>query len=184
MGSIVAELRAHPETPPSKVRSIGVEAEWQDPARLWLRYFVDGPVDDLELPDPAASERADDLWRTTCFELFLCKPGESAYCEFNFSPSSRWAAYGFTGERQGMAPLELPKTPEIGLDASAEHLALEATVELPSGLAGQALSAALAAVIEEIDGPKSYWALAHPPGEPDFHHPDCFTLELPPPSSA
>jgi len=37
----------------------------------------------------------------------------------------------------------------------------------------------LSAVIEEIDGTKSYWALAHPPGKPDFHHPDCFALTLP-----
>jgi hypothetical protein len=37
----------------------------------------------------------------------------------------------------------------------------------------------LCAVIEEIDGTKSYWALAHPPGKPDFHHPDCFALTLP-----
>jgi hypothetical protein len=33
----------------------------------------------------------------------------------------------------------------------------------------------LSAVLEEQDGTKSYWALAHPPGgKPDFHHPDCF----------
>ena len=37
----------------------------------------------------------------------------------------------------------------------------------------------VSAVIEETDGPKSYWALAHPPGDPDFHHPDCFALEFP-----
>jgi len=37
----------------------------------------------------------------------------------------------------------------------------------------------LAAVIEELDGTKSYWALAHPPGAPDFHHADCFALTLP-----
>ena len=36
-------------------------------------------------------------------------------------------------------------------------------------------------VIEEINGRKSYWALKHPAGKPDFHHPDCFALELPPP---
>ena len=42
--------------------------------------------------------------------------------------------------------------------------------------------ASVSAVIEEADGTKSYWALAHPPGEPDFHHPDCFVLELPPAS--
>ena len=26
----------------------------------------------------------------------------------------------------------------------------------------------------------SYWALAHPPGKPDFHHADGFALELSP----
>lgn len=39
----------------------------------------------------------------------------------------------------------------------------------------------LCAVIEETDGTKSYWALRHPPGPPDFHHPDCFALTLGPP---
>ena len=36
----------------------------------------------------------------------------------------------------------------------------------------------LSAVIEELNGHKSYWALAHPPGKPDFHHSDCFTYEF------
>ncbi len=36
----------------------------------------------------------------------------------------------------------------------------------------------LAAVIEEDQGPISYWALAHPPGDPNFHHPDCFVARL------
>jgi hypothetical protein len=34
-------------------------------------------------------------------------------------------------------------------------------------------------VIEETSGGKSYWALAHPPGKPDFHHADGFVYELP-----
>ena len=37
--------------------------------------------------------------------------------------------------------------------------------------------------IEEASGRISYWALKHPPGRPDFHHPDGFALELPPPSA-
>jgi hypothetical protein len=40
------------------------------------------------------------------------------------------------------------------------------------------LRLALAAVVEEDDGRLSYWALQHAPGNPDFHHPECFTLEL------
>jgi hypothetical protein len=36
----------------------------------------------------------------------------------------------------------------------------------------------LSAVIEEHNGRKSYWALAHRPGKPDFHHSDCFSHEF------
>jgi hypothetical protein len=36
----------------------------------------------------------------------------------------------------------------------------------------------LTAVIEQANLAKSYWALAHPPGEPDFHHRDGFALTL------
>ena len=37
---------------------------------------------------------------------------------------------------------------------------------------------AVSAVIEETDGTRSFWSLAHPPGKPDFHHRDSFALEL------
>jgi hypothetical protein len=40
------------------------------------------------------------------------------------------------------------------------------------------LRLALSAVIEEDGGMLSYWALKHPPGKPDFHHPDAFALEI------
>jgi hypothetical protein len=58
------------------------------------------------------------------------------------------------------------------LDAS---LQLNALADLPSDAPWQLN---LSAVIEEKSGRKSYWALAHPPGKADFHHPDCFTHQL------
>jgi len=66
---------------------------------------------------------------------------------------------------------------------SSDGLELIATVHL-AGLAplcdAPVLRLALAAVIEESDGRLAYWALWHPPGNPDFHHPEGFTLELRP----
>jgi hypothetical protein len=38
--------------------------------------------------------------------------------------------------------------------------------------------AGLSAVIADKDGRTAYWALAHPPGKADFHHKDCFALQL------
>jgi hypothetical protein len=40
------------------------------------------------------------------------------------------------------------------------------------------LRIALAAVIEDANGRLSYWGLRHPPGKPDFHHPNGFALEV------
>ena len=42
----------------------------------------------------------------------------------------------------------------------------------------------LSALIEDRAGHMSYWALAHPPGKPDFHHKDCFAYEFAPAVSA
>jgi hypothetical protein len=42
------------------------------------------------------------------------------------------------------------------------------------------LSLGLAAVIEDLNGALSYWALKHPPGKPDFHHSDNFALQIEP----
>jgi hypothetical protein len=38
----------------------------------------------------------------------------------------------------------------------------------------------LSAVIEDTNGEISYWALAHPPGKPDFHHANGFAYEISP----
>ncbi len=169
-------LVCHPDTPARKVGSIAVETG-ENGANLWFRFHVECELEALALPDPAKPDRCDGLWQTTCFEAFV---GEGGYAEFNFSPSSQWAAYRFERYREGVEDLLLTAPPEIGLDASEGHFALEATMPR-EGLGGKL---ALSAVIEETDGTKSYWALAHPSGKPDFHAPACFTLTLPPPSDA
>jgi len=57
----------------------------------------------------------------------------------------------------------------------SKSFSLDTSIYLP---AGDTFGLGLSAVIEETSGRKSYWALAHPPGKPDFHHTDSFALEL------
>ena len=172
-------MKCHPDTPAKIVEDFTVEIERQGDDGVWIRYHVDAPVDDLELGLPGEPERRDELWKTTCFEAFVREAGSDTYLEFNFAPSSAWAAYCFTGYRNGMTDLPMASAPELGNDASESHFALEAVFELPSELRDKDLQMAITAVIEELDGTKSYWSLAHSSGVPDFHHPDCFTLRLP-----
>jgi hypothetical protein len=103
----------------------------------------------------------------------------AGYLEFNFSPSTEWAAYRFSGYREGMAELDVTP-PRISVTRTEHRLELTAEIELPDDVTRIGLSA----VVEELGGTKSYWALRHPPGDkPDFHHADCFALELPPASA-
>jgi hypothetical protein len=133
------------------------------------------------IPPPAAPARTDGLWNTTCFEAFVRGPGAAAYAELNLAPSGQWAAYAFDRPREGMREAEAAAPAIVWRGAD---LTLETEFDLsridvlaPTG----PWRLALTAVIEEASGAKSYWALAHPPGRPDFHHPDGFALDLPRP---
>ncbi len=146
--------------------------------RVRLAFYV-SPAGSLKVPVPVPSRRADELWRHSCFEMFLKVEGEEGYCEFNLSPSSEWAAYTFTGYRVGMHDLALTVDPDIEWERQGDAFVLEADVDLSAIPDGRRLTG-LSAVIEETDGIKSYWALAHPPGKPDFHHADSFVLRFSP----
>ena len=85
--------------------------------------------------------------------------------------SGEWAAYEFTRYREGTALLI--QDPGIAVRRGADRLELEGAVPW-----NQETRIGLCAVIEDLDGNLSYWALRHAPGKPDFHHADSFALEL------
>jgi hypothetical protein len=174
-------LVAHPAWPPKSVRGVEVEVLMTDPEDVLLRFTVLGTG--LSLPRGTSPERADALWETTCFELFLRSAEPEAYFEFNFSPSTQWAAYAFDSYRVGRRDLPLAMEPHVDcqpghVTKENPHYVLEVDVDL-SALPAQALRMGLCAVIEERDGTKSYWALTHPTDTPDFHHPGSFAVDLP-----
>jgi hypothetical protein len=172
-------LQRHDEPGGAEDFRVKAEAERSGPATLALRYRVQGDPAALRLPSPQPPERTDELWRHTCFEVFVATPG-GGYLEFNFAPSTQWAAYRFDGYRAGMAALDVP-APRIEARVEEGRYELSATAvldHLPDLPHDAAWRVALSAVIEGTDGRRSYWALAHPSAQPDFHHPESFRLSL------
>lgn len=164
----------HPDHSPLGVRGVAVDVIGGADDIL-LTYRLAGGQNVIT-PEWSSAERTDGLWRTTCFELFVMFDDDERYVELNFSPSTRWAAYAFDGYREGMAPLPRDFAPHI--DRLVDGIEVDCDL---SGLPHGQLRMGLSAVIEEEGGVKSYWALAHPPGPPDFHHPACFAARLPAP---
>ena len=175
-------LIAHTAHPPLKVTSlegriIGADENW-----LRLRWRIDG-AQALVVPVFAGKGRADNLWQTTCFELFLQPEGGEAYCEFNLSPSERWAAYDFASYREGMTERAAEREPPTAIRQGSSFAIFDAALPL-SALPAADCRMNMAAVIEEQGGVKSYWALAHPAEKPDFHDPACFAATLPAPRAS
>jgi hypothetical protein len=172
-------LKLHPDSRCSAVTRIDVDVARPATGRLLLSYIVGGEISDLRLPPVTTSARADELWRHTCFEAFIRPAPGDAYYEFNFAPSTEWATYGFTGYRDGMRIAQEIAATWIDAQTAPQCYSLRAALDLPDAFPESTFRLGLSAVVEEVGGNKSYWALAHPHGKPDFHHPNCFVYELP-----
>jgi hypothetical protein len=175
-------LELDPDSVCDAVTGIVVDVERGPGGGVSLRYLVSGAIEDVLLPLPEAPVRAHQLWEHSCFELFIRPAGKEAYCEFNFAPSRRWAAYRFRAHRSGMADIEVG-VPRIRCSRAAGTFEMRVDLDVagvPELADGGSWQLNLSTIIEETSGRKSYWALAHPPGKADFHNPDCFILDLPP----
>jgi len=147
---------------------------------LDLRYAIHGLNLDLRIPTPHAPAPAEALWRTTCCELFLEVFGQPGYREFNFSPSGQWASLDFVDTRQPAPRQVIPHAPSIACRRSEDLLQLDIALPKTSLPAGDTLRLAVSTLLEAEGGHLGYWALAHPPGKPDFHHHAGFVLSLSP----
>lgn len=164
-------LIVHPQTPSCPIDAITAAVDWTLNGAS-IRFHVSGAIDDVVWPAAQSPVRADGLWKSTCFEAFVRTVSAPAYTEFNFSPAGAWAAYRFARYRDQMRPAQTSAAPKIACtreDARA-HIDIKLAdwgAELADAVC---LHAALTVVLEAKTGARSYWALAHPPGAPDFHH--------------
>ena len=129
---------------------------------LRLRYSI-AVTPGLVWPEFTALERKDELWKSTCVELFLSSPDDPSYLEINLSPCGGWNSYSFSSYREGM------KTePDTEL--------VEFQVDSPGVITASFLIAMLsdpvlfgpATILANKDGSLRYFSTKH--GEtPDFH---------------
>jgi hypothetical protein len=178
-------LLPHPVSEPGAlqdlVQDLSVAVARASLDQLKLTYRLSGDLGALKLAEPRPPVRTDGLWLHSCFEAFVGHSGASDYWEYNFSPSGAWAAYHFTGYREGMAPMLQGAPPAITQNIGSETVELVVTLDLSwlaKSSAGVGLRLGLAAVIEDKARVLSYWALKHPAEKPDFHHADSFVVEL------
>ena len=176
-GSESLNLACHLQTPSRAIRGVDAVVGTEPGGILALTFILEGDLSCLRIPGHRLSRRASGLWQHTCFEVFVMAEEGPGYREFHFSPSGEWAVFAFRGYRDG-GELEIELAPGIVVRRTTDRLELDAEIHQDFLPPGRPLMLGLSAVVENADGELSYWALRHPPGKPDFHHPDAFALQL------
>lgn len=176
-------LVCHPDTPCRAIHSIFVWAGRRVGRYLTVSFRAVGDIDGVIWPGNASTghegwERADNLWQHSCFELFGTVPDETGYFEVNIATSGKWAAYAFFDRREGMRIADDVELVSANWSIAQKRVQVDAMLGVPLAYENSDWLLGFTAVIEEKDGSKSYWALSHGAGPPDFHNRDCFTASL------
>ena len=132
-------------------------------------YFIDDKSD-LVWPKFTKIERKEELWKSTCFELFLSSPTDTSYIEMNCSPSGGWNCYSFSDYREGMTKLSGAKLTALKVENKRKISVSFFLPQLPNRLL-----LGPAAILSNNEGVLTYFSTAH--GEkPDFHERDHHVL--------
>ena len=176
----LVSLCSHPTTPNTLVEQITGSIIPLAEGSLQFIYHLKGDLQSLLIPELTVSEPKDNLWQHSCFEAFIAVEGEKSYYEYNFSPSSQWAAYAFSDYRV-RSGWQASQAPNIKREQQDDDLII--TINLPASCLpdnpdAKPLKIGISAVIETRRNTISYWSLKHPENTPDFHHRESFNLHI------
>jgi len=136
---------------------------------LRMDYILRGAlIEEIELSKEVSTpKRTDDLWKDSCFELFLFHKS-GAYWEINLSPSKNWNIYKFRSYRDGMQRENKINRINIKTDKQENQFLLTTKINFNKILDFEDVNLAFTAVTKDKSGEINYWALKHLE-KPDFH---------------
>jgi len=170
-------------TPPLAIEITGTVV--LDAGTVSVIYRISGATERVKFASTGTHpSRKNELWRTTCFELFVKLPAGPEYWEYNLASSRDWNAYRFSAYRSALQQEPHIADVTIATESSQANLSsLRATLPLPPPLLDQKLAIGISSVIEDRAGHLHYFALRHGGVKPDFHDPAGFVLSFDPASA-
>lgn len=149
------------------------------PRAILLSFLLQGNLRDLVLPTAAERKRCDNLWQSTCLEMFWAEEGRKNYWELNLAPTGAWNVYAFAEYRTGMRQEDRIAEPLTETERTTDRFSLTTELEIGNLHASQdPLRVGISAVLQHTDTRLSHWALGHPEDSPDFHAPRTFLLRV------
>ena len=144
--------------------------------KLFISFTVKGKVDEYYFPATSKPQRANELWKATCFELFLADSKAETYYELNFSSSLAWNFYALKHYRAEVSEVKLLNDPIIQVFEENESFKIE--LELEGFDFSKFDICNLTCILLTKENERTFWSSKKMDEKPDFHDRKYF-LQIP-----
>lgn len=134
-----------------------------------LSFLIKGELEGYSFPPEAKQRRANELWKATCFELFLANSKHEAYYELNFSSSFSWNFYRLSAYRAELEEMALLSSPKIEIMRKEDEVQVFFELALEAGFLAQFDLYNVAVVLLKKENERGFWSLKEMREAPDFH---------------
>jgi len=135
--------------------------------KVELSFVIEGALKEYVFSNTVGKKRADELWKATCFELFLANSKKEEYYELNFSSSLAWNFYYLKTYRADVTEVTNVSTPQIELHKTNNSFKI--TIELELENLEEFDICNVACIVLRKNEERTFWSKKHQNSVADFH---------------
>ena len=151
-------------------KDINIQASFEiDNKTLTLEFTVTGELKKYIFNKPSKQTRENELWKKSCFELFIAQKSNPAYYELNISPSTNWNFYSFADYKREMKEEENVSEPSIYSSKIDNEYRLSFEFDFYQEIKERELIFNLAVILLDKKGVRHFYSINRKEGNVDFH---------------
>lgn len=135
---------------------------------LQISFSIKGILSEYFFPSKVEQKRVNELWKSTCFELFLANSKTEAYYELNFSSSLAWNFYCLSGYRNELEEVQNVSTSKIEVFKSADEFKI--VLEIKIDKLNEFDICNIACVLLNKKNERIFYSVYHHLDKADFHN--------------
>ena len=143
---------------------------------LTLEFTVTGEINNYIFNEPCEQTREDELWKKTCFELFIAQKNSLSYYELNISPSNTWNFYSFSDYKTDMKEETSVSEPSIHSYKIQTQYRLSFEFNFYEKIIEKELIFNLAVILLDAKGLRHFYSINHKEGKVNFHDKEYWNL--------
>jgi len=144
--------------------------------KIYLHFRISGALKNYQFSKKDRLKRANELWKATCFELFLANSKTQSYYEINISSTLHWNIYCLEAYRAEPKEFIVSNEPLIKIREDKHRYEIDFELECKELNLAEFDQYNLAVILLNIENEREFWAVNPVRESPDFHNRIGFSL--------